>query len=303
MKPTTSAAAAGEGSPWNQRLSTTPVLTLKRASRRAAQALYRALQPLGGKGIALVQLCLEVADQIKLIGIVRQQGLAAGVFFQLVPQGQHVLLQPGSRHAVFQCLAGLALRIAVVHIVEVAGAGLVQVVEQAQIGHPCWVHVAHTGQHIAHNAHPVGVLGHVFLPGAQKGVARAGGVPQHTDFVKKICQTVQPLCAHVRSLKIAVVGLGVVAFGIAHACSIPIPTACGKDARTGQRKMPSIELPPPQLLYRASPSFTSIVTICEVAVLFCTSVISNINMNCPSPMSVSSKVTFLPRVKVSTSTS
>ena len=36
MKPATSAAAAGDGRPWNQRLSTTPVLTLKRASRSAA---------------------------------------------------------------------------------------------------------------------------------------------------------------------------------------------------------------------------------------------------------------------------
>ena len=38
MKPVTSAAAAGEGRPWNQRLSTVPVFTLKRASRSAAQA-------------------------------------------------------------------------------------------------------------------------------------------------------------------------------------------------------------------------------------------------------------------------
>jgi len=47
MKPATSAAAAGDGSPWNQRLSTTPVLTLKRASRSAAQAQYTkaAIQP------------------------------------------------------------------------------------------------------------------------------------------------------------------------------------------------------------------------------------------------------------------
>ena len=47
MNPATSAAAAGDGSPWNQRLSTTPVLTLKRASRSAAQAQYTkaAIQP------------------------------------------------------------------------------------------------------------------------------------------------------------------------------------------------------------------------------------------------------------------
>ena len=38
MKPMTKAAAAGEGKPWKNRLSTTAVLTLKRAKRKAAQA-------------------------------------------------------------------------------------------------------------------------------------------------------------------------------------------------------------------------------------------------------------------------
>lgn len=51
-----------------------------------------------------------------------------------------------------------------------------------------------------------------------------------------------------------------------------------------------------------SPS-TSMVTTFEVAVLFWTSVISNINMNVPSPMSISLNSYFFPRVKVSTSTS
>jgi hypothetical protein len=36
MKPMTSAAAAGLGSPWKKRLSTTPTLVLKRARRSAA---------------------------------------------------------------------------------------------------------------------------------------------------------------------------------------------------------------------------------------------------------------------------
>ena len=47
MKPATRAAAAGEGKPWKYRLSTTPVLTLKRARRSAAQAQYTnaAIQP------------------------------------------------------------------------------------------------------------------------------------------------------------------------------------------------------------------------------------------------------------------
>ena len=112
-----------------------------------------------------------------------------------------------------------------VHIVEVAGARLVQIVEHAQIGYPRGIHAAHAGQHVAHDAHPVGMLGHILLPGSQKGVARARGVPQHAHFVKKICQPVKPLCAHVHSRKIAVVGLG-----IAHACSIPIPAARGKNA-------------------------------------------------------------------------
>ena len=37
MKPITSAAAAGLGRPWKKRLSTTPMLVLKRARRSAAQ--------------------------------------------------------------------------------------------------------------------------------------------------------------------------------------------------------------------------------------------------------------------------
>ena len=37
-RPTTSAAAAGLGNPWKKRLSTTPMLVLKRASRNAAPA-------------------------------------------------------------------------------------------------------------------------------------------------------------------------------------------------------------------------------------------------------------------------
>ncbi|MNT55933.1 hypothetical protein D3C72_1932070 [compost metagenome] len=36
-KPATNAAAAGLGKPWKKRLSTTPMLALKRASRSAAQ--------------------------------------------------------------------------------------------------------------------------------------------------------------------------------------------------------------------------------------------------------------------------
>jgi hypothetical protein len=36
----TNAAAAGDGKPWKKRLSTTAVLTLKRASRSAAQAQW-----------------------------------------------------------------------------------------------------------------------------------------------------------------------------------------------------------------------------------------------------------------------
>jgi hypothetical protein len=38
MKPMTKAAAAGDGSPWKNLLSTTAVLTLNRAKRKAAQA-------------------------------------------------------------------------------------------------------------------------------------------------------------------------------------------------------------------------------------------------------------------------
>ena len=37
MKPITIAAAAGLGRPWKKRLSTTPMLVLKRARRSAAQ--------------------------------------------------------------------------------------------------------------------------------------------------------------------------------------------------------------------------------------------------------------------------
>ncbi|CFW32769.1 Uncharacterised protein [Bordetella pertussis] len=39
-KPATSAAAAGLGSPWKKRLSTTAMLVLKRARRKAAPATY-----------------------------------------------------------------------------------------------------------------------------------------------------------------------------------------------------------------------------------------------------------------------
>ena len=47
MKPVTSAAAAGLGRPWKKRLSTTPMLVLKRARRSAAHAQYTnaAIQP------------------------------------------------------------------------------------------------------------------------------------------------------------------------------------------------------------------------------------------------------------------
>ena len=61
---------------------------------RAAQAFDRAFQPVGGEFVALVQLGLEVADQVQLVGVVGQACLQALAFLQFVPALEDVLLRP-----------------------------------------------------------------------------------------------------------------------------------------------------------------------------------------------------------------
>ncbi len=75
-----------------------------------------------------------------------------------------------------------------IDVIEIAGAGLVQIVEQAEKGHPRRVRPGQPRQGVAQHADAVGVLGHVFPARAQKGVAAARRMPQHAHLVTEVRQ-------------------------------------------------------------------------------------------------------------------
>lgn len=105
-------------------------------ARGVRNPLERAVQPFPGKGVAFAQFHMQIADQIQLIRVVGQLGFRAPPLRQFVPEAEDILRQAGALRGVLQGLPRAALVIAVIDVVEIAGAGLVQIVKQAEKGHP-----------------------------------------------------------------------------------------------------------------------------------------------------------------------